>query len=189
MGTIQLVHIPAQLDVVDKKLQPPSVVAEFKKREDVSEHQLSFLESSLQSGRDAMLKELAFFGDKIGEQINGPGFEWKGLGTITRSTQSLPLALPSLQPVTAQKVWRTDAQHAVLVGDKEMTSVEMNERRSSVDVVEKKSSIYVVAGWILLGLCILVIAFFLYTGKFKVSAAGSRLKPVSFQSLQTTQKS
>ena len=43
VGTIQIVQRPPQLDVVDKRLQPPFYLVEFKKEEDVTDHQIRFL--------------------------------------------------------------------------------------------------------------------------------------------------
>ncbi len=182
MGTIQIVHQPVQLDVVDKRLQPPSFIAQFKRREDITEHQLNFLDGFLNRGKEAVSKELQFFGDNVQEQINDSGFDWKGLGIITKSTHTLPLTIVGLEVIRAEKIMRADAQHNILVGDREMTSVQMTERRVGNEVVvEKKTSIYILVGWGLLILSVLAIAFFLYTGKFKVNAAGSKQRPVGYQ--------
>ncbi len=178
VGMIQLVQHPPVLQLVDKKLGPPNFSAELKKEEEVSEHQLNFLDSFLNSGTEVVSKELSFFGDKLHEKINGSGFEWKGLGTITRSTQTLPIAITGFETIRAEKIIRQDSQHAVLVGDREMTSGQMNERRTFAEPVRKKASPLITVGWILLGFSILAIAIFLYTGKFKVNAAGSKQSPI-----------
>ncbi len=87
-----------------------------------------------------------------------------------------------MQLVKAEKVTRPDAEHQILVGDQHRTSGQMTERRTLVEVVKKKRSLYLLAGWILLILSILVIVFFLYTGKFKVNAAGSKQNPFGYTS-------
>jgi hypothetical protein len=177
VGTFRLIHKPAQLDVVEKMLAPPSFVVELNADGDVPEHQLNFLGHSLHRGKVEVLDDLNFFGDKLQQKINGPGFEWEGLGTITRSTESLPLVVKAIQPVTAQKITRADAEHQILVGDKHRTSVQMSGRTTVLEAEERRSW-YMLAGWILLILSILAIAFFLYTGKFNVNAAGSKQHPL-----------
>lgn len=184
VGTIQIVQHPAQVDVVEKKIYPPTFIAELKIKEEVSEHQLEFLDSFLNSGKEVVLRELKFFGDKLQEKINGPGFEWKGLGTITRSTQSMPLNTKALETVIAEKITRADAQHPILVGDQQMTSIEMAARRERPIIIEKKTSVFIIAGWILLGLSILAIAVLLYIGKFRVNAAGLKVNPTSYLNQQ-----
>lgn len=183
VGTIQIVQRPAQLDVADKRLSPPAFVAELKQNEEVPEHQLNFLETCLDKTKDDVLKDLKLFGDKLQEKINGPGFEWKGLGFISRSTRSVPLTIGGFEPIAAQKIARAGAEHQILVGDQQMTSVQMNERRTIADIVEEKKPWFVIAAWILLLLSILIIILFLYLGKFKVDAAGSKQKAISHISL------
>lgn len=177
VGTIQIVQHPSQLNVVDKLILPPSYFVELGKGEEVSDHQLTFLDRILNRGKDDILKDLFFFGDKLQEKINGPGFEWAGLGTITRSTQSIPLSIEALVPVPAERVLPQDARHSVLVGDHQMTSGQSTEVRTETYVKENKRSIFIITGWVLLLLSILFIVFYLYTRKFKLNATGSQQSP------------
>src|SRR5215207_6661783 len=78
VGTIQLIQRPSQLDVADKIIHPPSFSAEIKKEEDVSAHQLNFLNHFLQKAPHFVLEDLKLFGDNLHDKINGPGFEWSG---------------------------------------------------------------------------------------------------------------
>lgn len=186
VGTLRLIQHTAQLDIVDKTIAPPSFVIELKGAEEVTEHQLNFLGNVLNRTREDVLRDLKFFGDQLHEKINGPGFEWRGIGTFTRSTQMIPINVYAIQPVAAEKIIRADAAHQILVGDVEMTSKQMTERRIVSDVVKKKKSPFVLAGWILLFLSVLLMIFFLYTGKFKVNAAGSKQSPLGYLSALKT---
>jgi hypothetical protein len=181
VGTIHLVQQPPQLNVVDKLLLPPSFSLEFKKGEEVSDHQLSYLNAVLQKGKDDVLTDLRFFGYRLQEKINGPGFNWEGLGTITRSTQTLPIAVSSLEAVPAHRVLRQDVRHKVLVGDQHMLSGQPTETETYAGEAGRKHSIFMIIGWIVLVLSIIAIAVLLYLGKFRVKATGSRLSPTSFQ--------
>ena len=187
VGTLYIVQHAPQLDVVDKILQPPSYSIELKKEEEVSDHQLSFLDGILNKGKEDLLRDLRFFGDKLHEKINGPGFEWTGLGTITRSTQSISLQIEALEPVPAEKVIRLDAKHHVLVGDQQMTSTQIAELRTEQETAGKKRSIFVIVGWIILILSILFIVLYLYLGKFRVGSTGSKMSPTSFIIRPTSQ--
>ena len=186
VGTIQIIQHPAQLDVVGKSITPPSFFVELKNKDDVPKHQLDFLQSFLGRTKDDVLLDLNFFGSALHEKINGTGFEWERLGTFTRSTQRLPIKLNSIGPVTAEKVTRADAEHQILVGDQHRTSVQMAGRRTVSEVAVKERAWYIVAGWILLILSVLAIVFFLYTGKFKVNAAGSKQEIIGCQAIIDT---
>lgn len=178
VGTIQLVQQPPQLNVVDKLMLPPTYSLELKTGGEVSDHQLTYLNAVLQRGKDDVLRDLRFFGDKLQEKINGPGFTWEGVGTITRSTQSLPLSMNALEPVPAQRVIRQDARHKVLVGDQQMLSGPAPE--TYVERTIGKRSIYLTIGWIVLVLSLLVIAFLLYQGRFRINSTGSKQAPTVF---------
>jgi len=179
VGTFRVVQQPPQLSVADKIILPPSYSIELKKEEEVSAHQLHFLNGALNRKNEDLLQDLKFFGNKLQEKINGPGFEWEGLGIITRSTQSLPIEINGLEPIMAVRVIRQDARHKVLVGDQHfMSGSSTVDEISGTEVSKTNRSLLVIAGWILLLLSILFIIFHLYTGKFKVKAAGSKQTPM-----------
>lgn len=177
VGTIQLVQLPAQLDIASKTIAPPSYRAELKNEDDdVSEHQLKFLASCLNNEKESICQSLDELGIRLKEKINGEGFEWKGIGVIHPSNEEvaiLPTAL--LEPVAAEKVIRQDAEHRVLVGDQHLTSTQI------VDLKEEKNesnhSLLMVIGWVVLLLSILYIIFILWQGKFRMSAIGSKSAP------------
>jgi hypothetical protein len=185
VGTLQIVQQPPQLNVVDKIILPPSFSVVIRKEEEVSAHQLQYLENILQRGHTNILSDLRFFGDKLQEKINGPGFEWNGLGTITRSTQTIPLMTGALEPVPAERVLRQHVQHSVLVGDQQMLSGTTSDDEIVGEKTSKRS-LLVIIGWVLLFFSLLFIAFQLYSGRFRVNGAGSKQAPSSHHSHQFT---
>ena len=116
VGTIQLVQHPSQLDVADKIIQPPSFSAEIKREENVSAHQLNFLDHFLKRGHHSVLHDLKQFGDGLHDKINGPGFEWNGFGTLDSKTQSFSIPVEGLYAITAERVMR---ENPVLKNDPE----------------------------------------------------------------------
>jgi hypothetical protein len=60
-------------------------------------------------------------------------------------------------------------QHQVLVGDQEMSSRQVTE---VLNRVEYKRSWFIIAGWILLILAILVIIFYLFMNNFETTSTG-----------------
>lgn len=180
VGTINIVQYPSQLDVADKRLQPPSFSFRLKGEEDITDHQLNFLSSFLQKENNWVLEELKQFGDRLYDKINGPGFEWNGLGKLDRSTQSFPVLQKGLTVIAAERVIRENPDHQVLVGDRQTSSLAIaDEKLVEKEQTTKRSSLIVI-GWILLLLSILAIGFFAYKGKFRVNSSGSKMPASGF---------
>lgn len=174
VGTIHIVQQSPQLYVADKLIQPPSFSAQLKEEEQVPAHQLNFLASKLEKRADLVLEELKNFGDQLNDRINGSGFEWSGFGWIDSNTQSFVIPAAGLNAVIAERVMRHNPDHQVLVGDRQTSSYELADEKAGIEGVKNKRSVAIVVGWILLILSILIIAFFIYQGKFRVNATGSK---------------
>lgn len=190
VGTIRLVQQPAQLDVADKTITPPCYRTEISSEEAVPEHQLAFLSAALHEEKDRVLELLSALGQRIREKMDGNGFDWKGVGWMGSSGVSEAMTPSLLQPVRAERVLRSDPEHSVRVGDREMTSRQLSERREEGEIApQKKRSVWMIAGWVLLALAILFIVFMLYQGKFRIGATGSRQSPTSSLSGPALQRS
>ncbi len=181
VGTVQLVQHPAQANVVDKRILPPSFTAQLNTvGDEVSTHQLAYLMASLQKSSDVVALELKDLGSRLYDAVNGPGFEWVGIGHFSNSTTLVAIDVEGLQPVEAQKLIRENPNHAVLVGDRETTSLQLADERAEAGTVKRKRDVLVIIGWVLLGLSVLAIVYLLYSGKFNVGAAGSKLRATSW---------
>ena len=180
VGTITLVHQPAQLNIADKLILPPAFVAEIGEDETVPDHQLSYLSAALQAEGAVVSQQLASLGERLKERIQAGGFYWKGIGLIREKREPMRLALPALGPVPAERVLRPEAEHNVLVGNQHLTSTQITALKEEVEeVAEKERSVFVVVGWVVLFLAVLYIIFVLYQGKFRMGATGSRQAPTS----------
>lgn len=184
VGTFRLQLQPAALNVADKQIEPPGYTLQIEAEETVPSHQLRFLSEKLGFSTLETEARLRLFGERINAQRSASGFEWKGLGTLLADTESLPIALPSLAPVAAEKIIRQDASHAVLVGDRELNSAQLTGDGALRRDDAKRRSVWVVVGWVLLLLAVVFIALWLYFGKFKTDAAGSKLPPLGHAVLQ-----
>lgn len=174
MGTIQLVQVPAQLNVADKTIQPPTFSAELKEDATVPDHQLAYLSAALHTDKESVRQSLNELGAALEERIQGDGFHWNGIGTIRRFGK-IERDITALAPLPAERVMRQDAEHTVLVGDQHMTSSEIAGLKEAP--AGKRRSIFVLIGWIVLLLSLLFIIFILYQGKFRIGASGSKQAP------------
>ena len=80
------------------------------------------------------IKSVNDFSFDLKKKISEDGeVSWENVGMIRRNNNGdlkldpQNISLQSEQPVTAEKVIRVKAEHTVLVGEKEKTSVEMEE--------------------------------------------------------------
>ncbi len=176
VGTLRLVQLPAQLNVADKLLLPPSFTTELTEGETIPDHQLQFLSAASGESRDTVLQALEKLGSQINEQMNGEGFRWNGLGLVRRHQPLAPVVPDAWPPVAAERVLRPDAEHRVLVGDQHrmVPQAVATAETEEPPLAENKRSVIMILGWVLLLLAILYILFVLYQGGFKIGAAGLR---------------
>jgi hypothetical protein len=80
-----------------------------------------FLSAALREEKEAVRQSLHEVGNRIGQQVSGEGFDWKGIGLIKRNAGPVQLSVTTLAPVPAERVLRQDAEHRVLVGDQHRT--------------------------------------------------------------------
>ncbi|HEY0354580.1 MAG TPA: hypothetical protein VGC29_00170 [Flavisolibacter sp.] len=174
IGTFELVSLPPSHDIADHVFTPPFYITKHSRSEKISEHQAFFFAASSHSTRDKVENEISDFGEQLKIRVSRGPFQWNGLGTLRIQSSEIlfepsTIELPSLNPVPAQKVFRENARHQVLVGDREVTS---DPQGTSIAKTGEKMPLYLVIGWILFGLAIITIAMLLYLEKFQVSASG-----------------
>lgn len=133
IGVLRLQVQAARAAIVDHSFLPPKYSIQFEPTEEVpSEKLFLWLASNMMiSEQEAVIRFNDFLFDvsrrlKEGKQIYWPrvgSFQKEVSGDIQFSPQ--PKEFPWIKPVVARKVTREDAQHRVLVGEKEKTSGEM----------------------------------------------------------------
>lgn len=118
IGNLELAYTPAQYDYGSRHIKAP--------RETVL-----FIASS---PYDNHFNEFSAISQLIKDELDKKGnVEITGLGSFTKDSsgsiqfEALPVNDDFLQPVVAEKVIHTDAEHAILVGDKETTNTVMSE--------------------------------------------------------------
>ncbi|MFL5738955.1 MAG: hypothetical protein ACJ75B_01955 [Flavisolibacter sp.] len=173
IGTFEIIQDSPRLNVADKKFTPPSFHVKHLHQDFVPEHQFDFC-SPDPASKEKVREELFSFGRDLREKIQQDPFSWNGFGTIRYAANEVifephRIQLESLQGVPAEKVIRLNAEHSMLVGDREMT------RRQVTSVLHQRKTILPLAqtiGWILLVLALAAIAYILYREGFSPAATG-----------------
>jgi hypothetical protein len=135
LGTIYLETMPANVDVVDRTMQPPTYQFRFDKYFDAPDKEFFAFIATQRNVLDyEAIKWYNEFSFELRNRIRAEEqVSWDGVGTLKKDGaggvqfEPAPTSLPFLQPVPAMRVSRQDAQHNLVVGDRERTSGEMNE--------------------------------------------------------------
>ena len=135
VGSIYIQSKAAITDFVNKQLFPASYSYRFDKYYDTPEpgfyEYLAYKQGI--SEQEAMEWYNNYAAD-IRLRIKNDGYyAWEGIGVFKKDSngdlvfEEQQKLLPILAPVPAKRVIRKDARHAILVGDKEKTNVQMSE--------------------------------------------------------------
>ena len=162
IGNLELATTPAEYDYGNRHIKAPRQTILFVSVSSSSENQFNEFSAISQM----MKAEL----DKKGT------LEVTGLGTFTKDSKgaiqftAFPVNEDFFLPVTAEKVIHKDAEHSILVGDKETTNVEMTEFFNETTIVKDRWWI----GAIVLGVIgLAAIGYYLYMHGFNDLASMS----------------
>jgi len=135
LGTIYLETMPANVDVADRTMQPPAYRFRFDKYFDAPDKEFFAFVAVQRNILDyEAIKWYNEFSFELRNRIRAEEqVSWDGVGVLKKDGsggvlfEPAPATLLFLQPVPAMRVSRQDAQHSLVVGDRERTSGEMNE--------------------------------------------------------------
>lgn len=133
LGAFKLHYAPAKSDVANKQILPPDAKVEFSENDDaltpgLVDYVMSKQECSPDHAREMIRNWTATVSEKIG---HGNPCTLPLLGKLYRGDDGNvafeeDMGNKVLQPVRAERVIHTHESHAMLVGDKESSTEEMN---------------------------------------------------------------
>jgi hypothetical protein len=179
IGTISVCHSSAQHDFSDKQFIAPSFYFTIESRNDKPSKKLfDWLSSSLGITEWDAIRSINDFSFALRQKLSERGeVSWENVGMIRRDNngdlklEGQNILLQSEQPVVAEKVIRVKAEHIVLVGEKEKTSVEMEEYFAGSPA--KKNYSWLIA-IILTVLAVMFIGWYFSEKGFLTSSAGNQ---------------
>lgn len=163
IGNLELVTTSAEYDYGSKLIRAPRQTVLFVNASSSSKDQFN---------------EFSAISQLMKDELNRNGIvRITGLGSFTKDSggnihfAAYAINEDFLQPVVAEKVIHKDAEHSILVGDKETTNVQMNEYYSD-EPVEAKDRWWIWA-IVLAVVGIAVIGYYLYANGFNGLASQS----------------
>jgi hypothetical protein len=184
IGTISLCKTLALHDLSNKQFIAPASFFTIDPRNDKPSKKLfDWLSASLNITEWEAIKSVNDFSFDLKKRLSEFGeVSWEKVGVIRRDNNGdLKLDPPNISlqsepPVTAEKVIRLKSEHIVLVGEKEKTSVEMEEYIAESPA--KKNYTWLIAV-ILTVLAVMFIGWYFSEKGFSTSSAGNQsvIKP------------
>ena len=179
IGTISLCQAPAQHDSPNKQfIAPASFFTIDPKNDKPSKKLFDWLSSSLNITEWEAIKSVNDFSFDLKKNLSEFGeVNWEKIGVLRRSDtgdlklDSQNISLQSDPPVAAEKVIRVKAEHTILVGEKEKTSVEMEEYFTGSPA--KKNYTWLIAV-ILTVLAVMFIGWYFSEKGFSTSSTGNQ---------------
>jgi hypothetical protein len=172
LGTLFIVSSAAESDFTSKTFAAPKTSVHFEQTETNSEGLLNYLSATTGADKYEATEALSHFCDRLKQsmadqpdvQLNNIGsFFVDASGTINFKEEELPATFA--QPVFAERVIHPDAEHHILVGDKESTNTEMTELLAPKSAIKSRWWIWaIVLGTI--GLLVLLIYFTEFSGAY-----------------------
>ena len=176
LGTIYLETHPASVDVADRTMLPPVYQFRFDRYFDQPDKEFFAYVAAQRNVLDyEAIKWYNEFSFELRNRIrNEDRVSWDGVGVLRKDDsgnvefESASSMLAFMQPTPAIRVNRQDAQHTLLVGDRERTSGEMNEWLQE-DVARRRSVSWWVIAVILGGLCLVALCWYFYIHGFSIA--------------------
>jgi hypothetical protein len=168
LGTIYLETVPARNDFVNRKLWPPFQIYRFDKYFDAPDKEFfTYLATHKKIPDYDAIRWYNEFSYNLRSSIrNNDHAVWEGVG-IFRQDGSGEIVFEEnrlynniLPAVTAERVIRSNASHAMVVGDRETTTTKMSELLSEETHVEKES--WWIYALIIAAVCICAVFFHVY---------------------------
>ncbi|MEO6327996.1 MAG: hypothetical protein ABIO55_03655 [Ginsengibacter sp.] len=170
----------AKTDIVNKQILPPSEELVFTEEAILSTTYglVKYLALKKNIAESAAEKELDLFCKEWKEKVNaGEKFCFETFGCLQKNEEDIISFsradnISFYKAVPADRVLHQHTEHAVLVGDIQTTSAEMNKYYSGEAVVEKRAWYVWALTLFIIGVVILFYSFYNY--KFSPSSIGNR---------------
>jgi hypothetical protein len=134
LGTLSIISSGAGSDFTNKIFTAPKSAIHFEQAETNADGLLNYLSATTGADKYEATEALSHFCDNLKKQmVNHPDVQLNSIGsffvdasgTINFKEDELPAAF--MQPLFAERVVHPDAEHQILVGDKETTNTVMTE--------------------------------------------------------------
>lgn len=170
LGTLYVINSGAEIDFTNKHILSPKAIIQFEEVKTDAAGLLDYLSATTGADQYEVTAAFDHFCDTLTTEINNKPevalesigtFFVDGSGKINFKSEELPAAF--VQSVFAERVVHPDAEHQILVGDKETTNTEMTELLNEKIATKDRWWIWAIVLGIV-GLLVLVVYFTEFKG-------------------------
>ncbi len=181
IGTLSLTAGKAATDFLDKKIKAPLTSITFSQTENTTEALPEYIAAKTNSDKYEATEALEHFCDGIKKSVNNnEPFTLESIGQFfvdgSGSIKFKPIDLPAafLQDVNATRVIHPEAEHAILVGDKESSNTLMHEYFSDGTPL-KKNRWWI---WAIVIVTVALLALLIYSNSLNASSMAGNAMPI-----------
>jgi len=170
LGTLSMLHSGAEADFTNKLIAAPKTFIQFTDIETDTNGLVNYLATTTGGSKYEVTEALDHFCDNLRDKITQqPDVQLENLGSffvdasgkINFKQEELPAAF--MQPVFAERVIHPDAEHNILVGDKETTNTVMTEMLAPKTETKDRWWVWAIV-LCLIGLTVLAVYFTKFEG-------------------------
>ncbi|HUR10819.1 MAG TPA: hypothetical protein VM012_05595 [Flavitalea sp.] len=184
LGTIQLERIPAQSDFINKQILPPAYKYRFDKYFDVPDKEFfTYLAVQKQIPDYEAINVYNEWAQHLRNTITPTRqVVWNHVGTLRRDLngevifESAGPVDANYEPVNAIRVIHSNAEHTMIVGDREISTREMSELLGEEAPVEVEKESWWLYALIIIALSLIVIFFHFYKNGLTPGSFGNQQK-------------
>ncbi len=171
IGKIYIERTPARSDFTNKQILPPGYHYRFDRFIDTPDKNLfAFLARAHNVPDYEAIRWYSDWALEMSQQLKtNSEFSWQGVGTLSRSDggdiffQAVAPIDAHLVPVAAHRIVRANTSHTMLVGDREITNLEMTGYLNDGEKRGTQKISWTVYILIAIALSLAILLFFIYT--------------------------
>ncbi|MGN6248724.1 MAG: hypothetical protein ACTHNG_10220 [Ginsengibacter sp.] len=185
VGRFKVIDNPARADVANKQMLPPSQEITFSPREEkLSDGLVKYVSEQKRIAPSEAMEQLKRWCSEARDKLKkGEEINFYPLGVLKKGTSGNEFVRDTsritnfFESINAERVIHENAEHEMLVGDKQTTSSVMSHFYEEEESTGKNNT------WKIIGIILLIIAFFLlflhfYANPFSVKTIGNQQKVV-----------
>lgn len=181
IGKFRLVTTPAEPDIINHQIVPPLVEILFTGKEDkVSDELVKYVSTIKNISTDTAFDKIKEWCSQAKDKLlNEEEIVFQTLGTLKKGGSGniffhryVPVSIFS--PVAAERVVHKNAEHTMLVGDRETTSTIMNQLLNEHEEIKRVP--WKLTTLILLGIAVIILFLYFYQHSFSSSSIGNQGK-------------
>ena len=179
IGKLRIITGTSELDIANKRISPPIDEILFTAKCDkVSEDLVKYVSYKKNLTQPEALQNIKNWCANAKEKLHGgEKISFETIGDLKKNNSGNIIFQPEkplfiLEPVVAERVIHKNAEHAVLVGDRETTSSVMNQFLQETEIVKK--STWKIMAIILLAIALIILFMHFYANPFSLSATGNQ---------------